>query len=336
MVFLTDILEKASIYIAIDTKKNHKKDGQQMTALGIATDFAGEQCSTEEIKQALQQIKTAGFTHIHWCSEWRSDYQYSIYEIQQIKEWMDELHLQAKSLHASRGSMVDTVIRMARGARRDYMSFEEANRKAGVEIVRNRMQMAQMLGAKEIVLHMNLPYMTFQEEPGSEEKFYKQVFRSLDEVQEEAYKLQIKICIENMLETPEKEQTEQFDRLFDRYDKAFLGMCLDTGHANIILGEAMYPFIKRYQDRIFSVHINDNQGGPANGVYGNELGAWPCDLHQIPEEGTIDWKSMMQVLGASAYELPLVLELNSAKEAPEQFLKKAYEAGQRLNQYILR
>lgn len=306
-----------------------------MITLGVATDFAGESKNTEEIRNTLKKIKNAGFTHVHWCHEWRSDYQYSLYEMQQLGEWFDEFNLCAKSLHASRGSSMSTVIRREAGLRRDYTSEDECSRKGGVEIVRNRMLMAHILGAKEIVLHMSLPYMTFKEVPGSETRFYRQVFKSLDELKLDAGELGVKICIENMLETPVSEQYRQFDLLFERYEKDFLGLCLDTGHANIILRDKMETFIKKYQDRIFSVHINDNLGGPSTGVYDNEHSAWACDMHMIPGDGNIDWRKLGILLSDTAYELPLVLELKCREEDQNAFLKRSYEAGKRLTERIM-
>lgn len=303
--------------------------------LAIATDFSGESTDTAEIKATLAKIKNAGFTHVHWCHEWDGDYLYSRYEMEQVREWFLELGLLAKSFHASKGSLRRSSLYWEHSLRKDYMSPDEYNRKAGVELIRNRIQFASMLGATEIVLHMNLPYMTFCKEPESESHFYRQVFSSLDELQEDALNLGIRICIENLLETPAAEQYRQFDRLFERYESSTLGLCLDTGHANIMLNQNCADFAKRYQDRLFAVHINDNLGGPADGVEGCESLACRCDLHMIPGQGTIDWNSLTRILADSPYELPLVLELCCRDADEQQWLQRAYEAGIRLTKQIL-
>lgn len=129
------------------------------------------------------------------------------------------------------------------------MSPNEYNRKAGVELILNRMQFVSMLGAKEIVLHMNLPYMTFCKEPESEPHLYLQVFSSLDELLEDAFNLGIRICVENLPETPAAEQYRQFDHLFERYGSSTLGLRLDTGHANIMSNLNCADFAKRYRVR---------------------------------------------------------------------------------------
>ena len=47
----------------------------------------------------------------------------------------------------------------------------------------------------------------------------------------------------------------------------------------------------------------------------------------------MDWKKVMQELAGSAYQLPLVLEVNSCEESAEEFLKRAFAAGERLQGY---
>lgn len=306
-----------------------------MTELGISSDFAGQSTKTDEIRNTLKRISEAGFTHVHWCHEWDGEYLYSVYEMRQIREWFQEFGLRAKSLHASKGSQLRTTVRKEQNNRKDYTSFCEYNRLSGVELIQNRLELAYVLGAKEIVLHMYVPYMTFQEEPGTEEIFYRQAFRSFDELMPYARERGMRICLENMLEAPAEEQYKQFDRMFDRYDKEYMGLCLDTGHANVILNQNAADLAKRYQDRIFSVHINDNLGGPHVPIADREILTWIADLHLIPGEGSVDWSQMAEVLAASSYELPLVLELNCHDKDTAEFLRKSHEAGMRLTEQIL-
>ena len=182
---------------------------------------------------------------------------------------------------------------------------------------------------------MYVPYMTFQEEPGSEATFYRQAFRSFDELEPYARERGIRICLETMPEAPADEQYRQFDRMFERYDEEYMGLCLDTGHAHIILNQNMADIARGYQDRIFSVHINDNLGGPQVPVFNREELTWCGDMHLIPGEGNIDWNEMTDILAASSYELPLVLELSCYDKDIPAFLKKSYAAGVHLTEQIL-
>ena len=286
--------------------------------LAMTTDFRGEFSKIEDIESCLREIAEAGISHVHWCFEWTGDYIYSKAEMYQIREWMEKYGLKAKSLHASNGSNFGWC---DGHYRKDYTSDTEFNRIAGRELIENRVELAQIIGATEIVLHMYLPFLDFQNEPETKEVFYRQAFRSLDELEPFCKERNVRICIENLFEAPGELQLEQFDLLFARYPKEFLGFCLDTGHANLVWGDSFIEVLtERYKDRLFSIHMHDNKG------WGDEPGCG--DAHRLPGEGTIDWKRLMGVLRTSAYELPWTLEVKKpAEEDTAAYLKRAKETG---------
>lgn len=290
--------------------------------LGINTDFQGELDRIEDIENSLKLIAEAGFTHMHWCFEWDGDYLYAGSEMQQIREWMDKYNLRAKSLHSSKGSRRGGVERITAHYRKDYTSSVEYNRIAGTELIKNRVELAHVLGATEIVLHMYLPYQDFVEVPGAKEAFYETVYRSLDELQPFCREKNVRICIENLFEAPGELQIEQFDRLFARYPADFLGLCLDTGHANLVWGnEFVKELVERFGDRLYSIHMHDNKG------WGTEEGC--NDAHALPGEGNIDWKTVMEALKKTAYEQPWVLEVNKpACEDAKAFLARAVKSAE--------
>ncbi|MDO4291638.1 MAG: sugar phosphate isomerase/epimerase family protein [Eubacteriales bacterium] len=289
--------------------------------LGINTDFQGEFDQNEQMEEKLAQIAAAGFTHIHWCWEWDGDYQYARAEMEQIRGWMDRYGLKAKSLHASKGSRRAVKTYGEVHYRKDYTSDSEPNRIAGVELIKNRVELSHVLGGSEIVLHMYLPYQSFEQDPETKERFYAQTFKSLDELQPFCREQKVRICIENLFEAPAELQIEQFDRLFERYPADFLGLCLDTGHANLVGGnEFAQKLASRYSDRLYSLHLNDNRG------WGKEPGCG--DAHQLPGECALDWAPLMSILKKSAYEQPFVMEvMKPGPEDTEHYLKRAYEAG---------
>lgn len=289
--------------------------------LGINTDFEKEHDCIEEIRKELHQIADAGFTHIHWCFEWDGDYLYSRSEMEQIRSWMDECGLKEKSLHASKGSRRAVEEYGKVHYRKDYTSDMEPNRIAGVELIKNRVELVNVLGGKEIVLHMYLPYKSFENDPASKELFYAQTFRSLDELQPFCKEKNVRICIENLFEAPREMQLEQFDRLFERYPADYMGLCIDTGHANLVGGnDFVQELAVRYADRLYSLHLNDNMG------WGDEPGCG--DAHRLPGECRVDWEALMPLIKASAYEEPFVMEvMKPMGEDVEGYLKRAYETG---------
>lgn len=282
------------------------------TELAISTDFMGEPPELEQLQSTLRQIKEAGFTHIHWCHEWEGDYIYSSFEMQQIREWMEEYGLQGKALHATKGTRRNVNLRREH-YRRDYTSDWEYNRKAGVELIKNRVDMAACLSVHEIVLHLYAPHFTILERPQIKEDFYACVCRSFDELMPYCLEKDVRICLENLFDMPGEYMLEIWDRLFAKYPAEYLGLCFDTGHANIVWGQKTPDIMAKYQDRIYAVHLHDNDGS--------------VDFHRLPKEGNIAWESVMNVLAHSPYEGPLLLEVNSYDPDPAAFLKKAYQAG---------
>lgn len=289
--------------------------------LGINTDFDREFERLEDIEKSIRQIAEAGFTHMHWCYEWDGDYIYARSEMEQIREWMEKYGLKPKSLHASKGSRREGGRRNWH-YRKDYTSDIEYNRIAGVEQIKNRVELAHMLGTTEIVLHMYLPHEDFAELPGAKEAFYTQAYKSLDELMPFCLERGVRICIENLFEAPGEMQIEQFERLFSRYPADFLGLCLDTGHANLVWGNAFVTeFVKRFRDRLYSIHIHDNKG------WGKEPGCG--DAHMLPGECSIDWAALMAVLEQSAYRGAYVLEvMKPAGEDTAAYLQRARAAGE--------
>ena len=58
--------------------------------IALNTDFLTSRLSPQKY---LRLIGEAGFTHLHWCHQWNTDYLYSTYEIAQYKKWLQEYQL---------------------------------------------------------------------------------------------------------------------------------------------------------------------------------------------------------------------------------------------------
>ncbi len=307
--------------------------------LGFATDYAGESTSVAEMRNMLLDIADAGFSHIHWTHEWSGDYIYSVFEMIQIRAWMDEFGLRSKGLHATEGSSRKNVPgkfthRWTKQDRRDYTSENELNRLAGVELIKNRIDLAGYLGSSEIVLHMQLPYLQFIESEEFKRRYYDQVFKSFDEINYYCRAKRVRVCIENLLGTPNEFQIEQFDKLFERYDPEFLGFCFDTGHANIT-GDDPFEFLKRYSNRLFSLHLSDNHGIRSEKCWKDAAEMSNSDEHLIPYEGLFDWDRFSELVAESPYELPIVLEVANRDRENRQYLADCLAAGNKITDLIL-
>ncbi len=291
--------------------------------IAISTDIFDENGSPDHLEHILKLISEAGFSHIHWCHEWTGEYIYSSYEMEQIRDWMNKYNLKAKALHSPCGSYRDYGT-YGKSGRKDFTSTCEYNRKAGVEQIKNRVDLAHCIGATEIVVHLCVPFNTSQNDPIGIETFYSQFEKSLDELQPYCMERNVRICLENLFDITAECVLESFDRLLPKYPKEFLGICLDTGHANIVWHENFIDILKPYQDRIYAVHIHDNLG-----VY---------DAHAVPGVGNIDWKAFIEFLAKSPFEAPLSMELvdthSKYKGDKVAVLKEAYEVGVQLETYF--
>ena len=149
--------------------------------LAINADYINSYANPEP---RLRQIADAGFSQVHWCHHFGSDYVYSDDEIDQITRWLRSYELTVNDLHASAGE------------RNHYYATNEDIRLAGLELVKNRIQMAYRLGTDVIVLHL-------PRQPDEADKsvtFWEAVRRSMDELRPFARERGIRIAFENLLD----------------------------------------------------------------------------------------------------------------------------------------
>ena len=105
------------------------------------SDFCGSQ---GDFGSRIREIAEAGFTHYFWCHQWNTDFLYTKPELDEIKKVQKSAGLKLLDIHGSAGS------------EKRWFSTTEYMRKAGVELVKNRLEMLDALEA-EGVLVMHAP-----------------------------------------------------------------------------------------------------------------------------------------------------------------------------------
>ena len=173
-----------------------------------------------------------------------------------------------------------------------------------VEHDRRQMIARQKLNLR-LVGEMGVDTCTFHPGSGfceghSLEEHREALFRSLDELLPVAQELGIVICLENGL-TP-LNSAEALVSYMRKYDSPHLGVCFDTGHANLKEQGELHPdspvpeVWKRYgvpvkwekhiaeqlQPWIVNCHLHDNYG--------------VRDDHDLPGRGNIDWPRIVKVV----------------------------------------
>ncbi|MGI5172890.1 sugar phosphate isomerase/epimerase [Treponema sp. OMZ 840] len=315
--------------------------------IALATDFGIYELSPESMDCQMKKLADAGISHVHWAHDWDFEYLYSQWEILQIKELLEKYGLKCKGVHASEGNTRCRVIdgkprflnrNRLRDCRKDFTSPYEYNRLSGVELVLNRVDLACMLGAEEIVLHMVLPYEDFEASKDFKDLYWKQAFKSFDEMESYCRAKKVRIAIENMICTPKEYQFEQFDKLFERYSPEYMGICFDSGHSALVCTDCTYEFAQRYQSRLIAIHLDDNNSIDFSLSTDVDGAVQKSDKHMLPFTGVVNWEKICQLIAGSPYKLPLTLEVvvphNTAEEEMAG-LKKAKEVGEKLTQMVL-
>ena len=303
----------------------------------VASDYQGYSYDRDETERTLRAISEAGITHVHWCHGWDGAHLYTKGEIDFICSALAEYDLKLKGIHGTNG----WYYRHTEGQYKwypqaddqiSYTSFNETLRKGGADLIRNRLELAKAAGTREVVLHMQLPYVHFDDRD-YRERYYAQAYKSLDEVQDYAQINSIRICVENLVGTPDIWQFEQFDRLFERYPAEFLGYCCDIGHATLTNPVDPLDLPRRYRNRMYMIHLNENHSFPRPGDFSDDCFMSDCDEHLVMGEGCVDFEHFADILADSPYEMPLVGEFAMHEgETEKEFLKKSRE---RLEAYTL-
>jgi sugar phosphate isomerase/epimerase len=256
--------------------------------LSITTDYAN--VDRGDPSPYLRRIADAGFTHVHWCHHWNTDFLYARPEIEQIGRWLGECGLKLLDLHAPVGP------------EKNWSSANDWERQAGVEIVKNRLEMTARLGGDAIVMHI----------PGQPD--WTPLQRSLDELEPVARQVGVRIALENG-------PFDAIDAWLARYGPDFLGLCYDSGHGNLVPDGL--ERLDRLKDRLLVLHLHDNDG--------------TSDQHNLIFSGTVDWPRLARILARSAYAKPISCESNMRRSGitdETEFLARAYQAEMQLEAMV--
>lgn len=262
--------------------------------LSMTTDYVR---STGDPSPYLKRIANAGFSHVHWCHQWNTDFLYSKSEVTQIGAWLKEYGLALLDLHGSVGP------------EKNWAAAEAYRRLAGVELVRNRLDMTARLGGEVVIMHAG-----FSARADGTDSAWEFLRTSLDELEPQARKLGVRIALENG-------EWPVIRTALDAYPPDYLGLCYDSGHGHMDgVGLAQLASLK---NRLISVHLHDNNG--------------TADQHRLPFSGTIDWPSLAAILHASSYKKCISLESTMGHEGlagEDEFLAKAFGAGSRVSSLV--
>lgn len=279
-----------------------------MMKMAINTDFC---LGTGDPEPWLAQIGQSGFTHLHWCHHWNDDFLYCPEETTAIAKMLKKYHLTLLDVHGSSGQ------------EKCWFDEDESRRKAGVRLVKNRLEFLDRLEASGTLM-MHIPSVRYGAAPEDAAKARRAadcLRRSLDQLMTPLTKYRRVIAVENMW----ADSWEILNAVLDEYPADRVGICYDSGHANSS-DYLQVDLLAARRDRLQALHLHDNDGSG--------------DRHQPPFYGNTDWRKLAEIIRTSSYCREISYEISirctpwmTAASAPgeqppervAQFLRDAYK-----------
>lgn len=175
--------------------------------------------------------------------------------------------------------------------------------------VLREIEVSGKIGAKWCVWHPRY-YVSGEWETGEydEEKTLYYNHKTVTGYLEQAKRFNTGIALENLWGSMIRGGSPMLARLCDSFNADNVGICWDTGHANIMEREqAQDEAIRFLGERIKCTHIHNN--------FKN------FDLHLPPDAGNIEWDKVMKAFKDIGYEGPLTLETHCLYPEDDKLLR---------------
>ncbi|MHB1376976.1 MAG: sugar phosphate isomerase/epimerase family protein [Candidatus Humimicrobiaceae bacterium] len=234
----------------------------------------------------FSEIKKAGINHVELSSPSHID----IETIKKIKN-------SSLNIYSAHSDFIDV----------DISSPDTYSREKSIMLIKTRVRLLSEIGAQIIVIHPGDWY----ENPIEKEERINNSINSLTQIALFANSLNVKVAMENLPPGFVADDIGTMKRILVETRKAAnlkgnIGICLDTGHAN--LSNNLMDYLEHFRNDILTMHIHDNFGNNNNDP--RNAGD---DSHLLPGTGTIDWNKFFDNLDGS-YNGGFIFELISKKD----------------------
>ena len=170
-----------------------------------------------------------------------------------------------------------------------------------IEVYKKLILMLDRVGCKNLIIHgvtrsKNDTKNTYADIRARNEKLYTSLIPTLVQTN-------VTVCLENLFTSKPDltlghcsnpyEAVAEIDALNEKAGKECFGICVDTGHLNLLGLDPMY-YIPILGKRVKALHIHDNDGIK--------------DLHKIPYSGSVNWINFYTALREIGYEGDLSFE----------------------------
>ncbi|MBD3378980.1 MAG: TIM barrel protein [Candidatus Omnitrophica bacterium] len=252
----------------------------------------------ESFFDVLEEVKHAGFSSVEVCSFPRHLDFHDMDEIGRARRIMDSLGLDALSFHAPFAGEIDIT------------SPDPQKRKNSSEEIFRAAEAAATLRARNLVIHPG-PEKTEAPPAGEFLERMRNSASFIQELSDKCAEAGMDLLLENMLPNLLFGHVRDLMWILASVKAKNIGICLDTGHAN--LGGSLEHVTGKIKGHLRMLHVNDNRG--------------ERDEHLPPGEGTVNWEKLAQELKENRFSGGMVLELSGETgESRRQTLEKAEEA----------
>ena len=188
---------------------------------------------------------------------------------------LDKPNVEFWSVHAPYGTYADPS------------SPDDEIRQMAVDAYLNAVNVAGRIGAKVLVAHpgANAAYDI------SRKDRFELVIDPLSRVADAAAEVGLKMAVEPLPKNEIGNNLDDVLRIIERLNRPNVGINFDVNH--LFPPESVPDLIRKAGDRIFSVHISDQDGQ---------------ERHWLPFAGTLDWPAILAALKSTGYTGPLIYE----------------------------
>jgi sugar phosphate isomerase/epimerase len=243
----------------------------------------------------LDRIRDAGFPLVEiFCARQHLDY-HNREQVNELACWFADSDLHLHSLHSPMYND-DVWGRTGPAAVVSITEPSKPRRLASVDEIKRALEVAEKIPCRYLIQHVGVGGEEYSDEA------VEAAFRALEDISLFARHRGVEVLLENI---PNALSSAERLNYFLNTTHLDLGICLDTGHANMM--EGVSRAFEILGPRIRSTHVHDN-----NGV---------DDVHLYPllaKGGTIEWTAAMQSLRSRAeQQYPLLLELRESPDFPQ-------------------
>jgi sugar phosphate isomerase/epimerase len=196
------------------------------------------------------------------------------------------------------------------GTKVDISSTDSEIRQRGIDAVVRAMHGCAKLESRIVIVHLS-DGMGEEADPAEKLRIAR---GSVDELAKIAQSTGVRMAIENLPPGFLGASADELMSVVEDYPQEHVGVCLDTGHANM-MGQCV-QIARKVAPRIITTHLHDNDG---NG-----------DQHNTPGFGTIDWQPIAEALATSPYGGPLMFEV-TGPGSREEALSRLTDAAKLLH-----